>query len=198
MARAARDSSGKFAGFRVNVESVPRFPVFPANWTLEDPRRRPYFVFWEWNEEGRISYALRLEPGEAGGPGSRDFVRVSMHGASDLVLWLERRAMPGGKTGRLWICPACDRPARFLYLLRAVKRGDGTGYVRYPDFVCVWCSGLRWRSQGAYRNAFCREFSEGYDGRDPYPREPWNPRAVSHPSLIRNEFPDFFGRSASD
>jgi hypothetical protein len=37
----SRGSDQRFEGFRVNVESGPRLPVFPAKWALEDPRRRP-------------------------------------------------------------------------------------------------------------------------------------------------------------
>lgn len=41
-----RQGDGRFAGARLDVESVPRLPTFPVRWTLEDPRGRPSFVFW--------------------------------------------------------------------------------------------------------------------------------------------------------
>jgi hypothetical protein len=43
--RGPRDH-GRFAGVRYDVESIPRLPTFPARWALEDPRGRPYLVFW--------------------------------------------------------------------------------------------------------------------------------------------------------
>ncbi len=53
MGPAGRDADGRFSGPRVNVEQVPRLPTFPARWVLEDPRKRPYLVFWE-SDDGDV------------------------------------------------------------------------------------------------------------------------------------------------
>ena len=56
-----RDTAGRFAGPRANVEQVPRLPTFPARWVLEDPRRRPYLVFWTSND-GENRWGLKMAP----------------------------------------------------------------------------------------------------------------------------------------
>lgn len=55
---AARDSEGRFSGVRYDVESVPRLPTLLARWALEDPRGRPYLIFWT-TEDGSLAYPLR-------------------------------------------------------------------------------------------------------------------------------------------
>jgi hypothetical protein len=49
---------------RVNVESVPRLPTFPARWVLNDPRGRAYFTFWTSEEDGQLQYCLKMAPCE--------------------------------------------------------------------------------------------------------------------------------------
>src|SRR5262245_13699252 len=39
---------------------IPRLPTFPARWVLEDPRRRPYLVFWV-SDSGHLRYPLHME-----------------------------------------------------------------------------------------------------------------------------------------
>ena len=41
-----RSYDGRFVGLRVNEDEVPRLPIFPAQWALDDPRQRPYLVVW--------------------------------------------------------------------------------------------------------------------------------------------------------
>jgi hypothetical protein len=41
-----RIDEGRFVGVRVNEEEVPRLPIFPTQWAIEDPRQRPYLVVW--------------------------------------------------------------------------------------------------------------------------------------------------------
>jgi hypothetical protein len=56
-----RSDDGRFAGVRVNEEGVPRLPIFPAQWALDDPRQRPYLVVW-----GTSAYALKMAVSEGG------------------------------------------------------------------------------------------------------------------------------------
>src|SRR5438874_4623433 len=55
----SRGSDGRFTGVRLHVEAVPRLPTFPARRTLDDPRGRPYFVFWT-TRHGKLDYHLRM------------------------------------------------------------------------------------------------------------------------------------------
>ena len=65
--QGVRVSDGRFSGIRVNVESVPRLPTFPARWVLGDPRQRAYFVFWTSEYDGELEYALKMAPNDDGG-----------------------------------------------------------------------------------------------------------------------------------
>ena len=78
----------------------------------------------------------------------------------------------------LYRCPGCGQPRRYLYL-RSLVIGR---LVDYQGPLCQACAGLRWASQGRYIGVFHRGF--------PLPRHPRDPRAVSDPRLILDEFPD--------
>jgi hypothetical protein len=87
-------------------------------------------------------------------------------------------------------CPWCGKPRRYLYRLKA---SDGK-LVDYFGLQCQVCSKLRWASQGRYRNKLERAFVGavasvyGLSGRRPLPRRPWDPRAVSEPQIVAEEF----------
>jgi hypothetical protein len=181
-----RGAGGRFlGGRRVNVEGIPRLPTFPVAWTLADPRGRPYFVFWT-GLDGALSHVLRLERAENGGA-----VRLRTPGGESFRVRIIRRPMPRrGGIGILFRCPNCDRAKRFLYLLSVVDRS----LVAYQGPRCQACAGLRWSSQGRYQGFVERGFravmSGGQAMRLPYPRDPWDPRAVSDPRMVMAEFPD--------
>jgi hypothetical protein len=80
-----RDTAGRFAGPRANVERVPRLPTFPARWVLEDPRRRAYLVFWN-TENGDTPWALKMEPTD-----EADAVHVTLGGGQTQRLTIVRR-----------------------------------------------------------------------------------------------------------
>jgi hypothetical protein len=58
---------------------------------------------------------------------------------------------------------------------------------------CHHCAGLLFRSQGCYRRelagALLAALYGDFRARAPYPRHPWDPRAVSHPRMVVGEFP---------
>jgi len=66
---------------------------------------------------------------------------------------------------------------------------------------CRECAGFRWASQGTYQSVAARAFSAALrqpgETRSPMPREPWDPRAVSHPRLLGVEFPALIVMEAS-
>ncbi len=182
--RGARDSDGRFSGPRVNVESVPRLPTFPARWVLEDPRRRPYFVFWTsfWtSEDGDIRYGLRMAPSEAG-----DAVLITFENEETSRISILRRPLPRGTgTALLYRCPWCQKPRRYLYRLTL----NGTKLVDYLGLRCQVCARLRFGSQGRYRGELDQMLSAalGAGRREPLPRQPWDPRAVSDPRMLLDE-----------
>lgn len=185
--RVQRDSDGRFAGVRCDVESVPRLPTFPARWVLEDFRRRPYFVFWT-NMEGRLSWHLRMA--RAGAP---DAVIISTPAGHRSRLGIARSPMPTGTgVAILYRCPGCHRRARYLYglALLAGRLVDDLGWR------CQRCADLRWASQGRYQSALHRLMLTAVAAaygltryREPLPRHPWDPRAVSDPRIVVEEFP---------
>src|SRR5262249_51727278 len=120
---------------------LPRLPTFPARWVLEDPRRRPYFVFWtDPFDETTISAAIRLETAGGG-------ILISDH-RGEIQVGIVRRPLPGGRaTAILYRCPGCEHPRRYLY---AAVKSYGL------PWQCQACAGLRWQSQGQYLSGFGR------------------------------------------
>jgi hypothetical protein len=176
----ARDWQGRFDGPRVDVESVPRLPTFPARWALYDPRRRPYFIFWV-SRSGSIAYALRMTRVDHG-----TGLTLETPGGTRRRINVIRRSLPRGTgTGLFYVCPHCQKPRRYLY---AGSISEGR-LVDYFGWRCQECCGLRWGSQGRYRRQLDRALF-GTHVRAPLPRQPWDPRAVSDPRLLLDEFPD--------
>jgi hypothetical protein len=181
---------GRFDGaYRVDVEDVPRLPTFPAAWTLADPRGRPYFVFWTSPHDGTLTRILRMESVIEGGA-----VQLTIPDVGVFEIPIIRRPLPRrGGLAILYRCPGCGQPRRHLYL-RSLVVGR---LVDYQGPLCQACTGLRWASQGRYLGVLHRVFRAGLglqaSGRLPFPRHPRDPRAVSDPRLILDEFPDLVG-----
>ena len=172
--QGVRVSDGRFSGIRVNVESVPRLPTFPARWVLGDPRQRPYFVFWT-TDHGDLEYALKMAPSDDGAA-----VLVTVEDGETHRIEILRRPLPRrGGAALFYRCHGCRRPCRYLYRLSLV----GNTVTRRLGLRCQACAGLRFASQGSYISPWTR--IPGV----PLPREPWDPRAVSDPRMVLNEFP---------
>src|SRR3984893_13977985 len=182
MGRSQRghDSDGRFArSNRVNVEDVPRLPTFPAAWTLSDPRGRPYLVFWVSPHDDTLTRILRMESVQ-----QRAAVQLTIPDVGVFQIPIVRRPLPRrGGFSILYRCPGCGQPKRHLYL-RSLVIGR---LVDYQGPLCQACAGLRWASQGRYLGVLHRTFGL------PSPRHPRDPRAVSDPRLILDEFPDLIG-----
>ena len=170
------DSDGRFTGSnRVNVEDVPRLPTFPAAWTLSDPRGRPYLVFWTSPHDDTLTRILRMESVQQGAA-----VQLTIPDVGVFRIPIIRRPLPRrGGQAILYRCLGCSEPRRHLYL-RSLVVGR---LVDYQGPLCQACAGLRWASQGRYLGVL----------RIPFPRHPRDPRAVSDPRLILDEFPDLVG-----
>jgi hypothetical protein len=93
----------------------------------------------------------------------------------------------------LYRCPGCGQPKRHL-CLRSLVIGR---LVDYQGPLCTACAGLRWASQGRYIGVLHRAVRAGLglqgSDRFPFPRHPRDPRAISDPRLILDEFPDLIG-----
>jgi hypothetical protein len=184
----SRSADGHFKGpRRINVESVPRLPIFPVRWMLDDRRRLPYLVLWTSPIDDSFVLALRLETLEDG-----KAVRVSPPAGGFFVVRLVNRSMPRQRgTALLFKCPWCGHPRRHLYRRTRVQ----DKLVAYQGPLCRACAGLRWASHGAYQSVVRRAFLSalGFESgtRAPYPRHPWDPaRAVSDPRILLEEFPN--------
>ena len=105
--RCRRDCpDGRFTGPRWNVEGIPRLPTFPARWVLEDPRRRPYLVFW--GPEHGPAFALKMMPSAEG-----DAVLIKFKNGKMQQISILRRPLPRGTgTAIFYICPSCQKPRR--------------------------------------------------------------------------------------
>ncbi len=100
------------SGLRVDVEQVPRLPTFPARWVLEDPRKRPYLVFWV-SDDGDRCHGIQMAP-----TGQPDSVMVTFDDGGPQRLTILRRSLPRGTgTALFYRCSWCHKPRRYLYLL---------------------------------------------------------------------------------
>lgn len=185
--REQRRYGGRFYGFRVDCEGVPRLPSAAVRWALDDPRQRPYFFLWrDWRADDR----QRIHPSEI-----REVIVVARYTPKDTLLhgyrcvesippgdeWASVTALdeePGyvralrvirvplprhGGQDVLLLCPFCRGPRRYLYAWEVV----GPHVVRRP-WKCRHCASLRYRSEGEGRNPW-----------GPYPRCPWDPYVFS-------------------
>ena len=180
----SKDNNGRFSGVRVDVESVPRLPTFPARWALADPRRRPYFVFWT-SEDCDLQYGLKMAPSEEG-----DAVLVTLENGETYRIPILRRPLPRGTaTALFYRCLWCRKSRRYLYRLTL----SGTTLVGYLGLRCQVCAGLRFASQGRYQGKVERDpirfLYQGRRASEPLTRDPWDPRAVSDPRMVLDEFP---------
>ena len=193
MGNGAHGADGRFCGaHRVTVESVPRLPTFPAAWTLDDPRRCAYLVFWT-GHDGSMYLSLRMEQIDGG-----QAVQISTESGDIFPIKIQRQPLPAnGAATIMYRCPWCRRPRRYLYPLTLVAHK----LVDYQGPRCRECAGLRWASQGTYRGVAARAFSaallQAGETRSPMPREPWDPRAVSDPRMLTAEFPMLVLKEAS-
>ena len=113
---------------------------------------------------------------------------VTLESGETYRIPIVRRPLPRGTGMALFYrCPWCGKPRRHLYLLTLV----GTKLVDYLGLRCQVCAGLRFGSQGRYVGSFTRAlfapFLEGHRTVLPFPRRPWDPRAVSDPRLVAEE-----------
>jgi hypothetical protein len=160
---------------------------------MEDPQRRPYFVFWT-TRLGEFSYRVRITQVADGAA-----VKLSTPERTSCRIDLVRRPMPRwGGMAVLYRCPCCNWPRRHLYGLALI----GGRSVEDGLWRCRQCAGLLFVSQGRYQRQFRRAVFAAFYGpdariREPLPRHPWDPQAVSDPRMLVDEFPDQFQRVSS-
>jgi hypothetical protein len=152
---------------RVSEDEVPRLPIFPAQWALDDPRQRAYLVIW-----GNAVRAVKIAPTDGG-----NAVLVTLTSGETYKIAMLRRRLPRGSgTTLFYLCPWCRKPRRFLYL----RTLSGKGLVGYLGPRYRECAGLRFASRGRCGTKLAREFRPILG---PRPRHPWGPWAVSDPRM---------------
>ena len=177
-----RDSDGRFTGFRVNVEGVPRLPVGVARRALAE--RRPQVAFW-LDDDDDLVYVGVVEPTA---DVSTVRIRQADHTSGELVA-VGSRTLPRGGVDQVFVCPGCRRQRRHLYAFSVVVRRLTSG----GGFRCRICAGLKFASQGSYGGALDRAWAKAANpgGYFALPRSPWNPRVVlNDPDAIERAFPD--------
>ena len=135
------------------------------------------------SQDGEVQYGLKMVAS-----GNEDAVLATLESGETYRIPIVRRPLPRGTGMALFYrCPWCGKPRRHLYLLTLV----GTKLVDYLGLRCQVCAGLRFGSQGRYVGSFTRAlfapFLEGHRTVLPFPRRPWDPRAVSDPRLVAQE-----------
>jgi len=162
-----RDWQQRFAGYRVNRESVPRLPAWPVRWVLDDPRGVPYLVIWRWLDQGEVREALRVSRAL---PPFEGVELKRTDGTSQVVRIVWRPLPRHGGSALLLVCPGCGRPRRSLYGWSVCAQ-----QLLRSAWQCRACAGLRYRSEGTPPSSFARLLGG-------YPRSvPWDPWAFANP-----------------
>src|SRR5271156_3631354 len=159
-----------FSGYRVNCESVPRLPASAVRWMIEDPRKIPYLLVWRWRNEESTEEAVRLSVSETSGD-RVDMKRVNGSWQATKTIW--RQLPRNGGRALLLVCPGCESPHRYLYGWRLWPPS-----VLRCSWICRYCAGLRYCSEGAYLSSRMRSMGG-------YPRTPpWDPWVFSSPPQL--------------
>lgn len=150
---------GRFSGYRINCETVPRLPAHVVAAYLADPRRIPYLLVWTYrglpiervlksSSLGQLREAVRLAPfsfheGEAPSPG---WVEVKRWNGVRIGLQVLKQPLArNGGRNLLLVCNRCQKPRRALYGGQAIKQDR---CVRTADWICRRCADLSYESEG--------------------------------------------------
>jgi hypothetical protein len=150
---------GRFSGYRINCETVPRLPAHVVATFLADPRRIPYLLVWIYrglpiervlksSSLGQLREAVRLAPfsfheGEAPSP---DWVEVKRWNGVRIGLRVLEQPLAGnGGRNVFLVCNRCQKPRRALYGRQAIKQDR---CVRSADWICRRCADLSYESEG--------------------------------------------------
>ena len=193
MGNGAHGADGRFFGaHRVTVESVPRLPTFPAAWSINDPENA------RTSCSGQVPMARCTSACEWNRSTVARRFRSRRGAENTFPIKILRQPLPSnGAATIMYRCPWCRRPRRYLYPLTLIAHR----LVEYQGPRCRECAGFRWASQGTYQSVAARAFSalrQPGETRSSMRREPWDPRAVSHPRLLANEFPLLVFNEADD
>jgi hypothetical protein len=168
-----RDWRERFAGFRVNCESIPRLPASALRPVIDDPRGLSYLLIWRDRFDWSIREALRVISAE-------NSIELKRPDRSCQRVQTDHSELPHGGTALLLFCPCCSMARRHLYGWSILSQR----VVRFT-WQCRTCAGLRYRSEGSYVPRMFRCFGGGY------PRtEPWDPFVFSSPREAAKYFPE--------
>lgn len=177
MVNRLRTGEGRFAGSRLDLESVPRLPAVGVRAALDDPLSRPYLFLWKLEGRpvygvGEIAASVVIRRGGGfhswpEGP-TAELFEIAKTGCPDGpfdLLTLFRRLPRGGGAELLVRCAACDLPKRYLFPWeRRAGRCRLSG-----RWQCRSCAGLRFASEGQRDR-----WGWGYPRQDP-----WDPYVFS-------------------
>lgn len=188
MVKARKQARGwhqRFAGFRVNCESVPCLPAWAVAWMLADPRQVPYLLVWV----GRLSDATRDAVRVAqfcppGSPALPDWVELKRwNGTSGAVRIIEHPLPRNSGKALLLRCNYCQKARHALYGWEADRF---SGRVSRAPWQCRSCAGLCYASEGralwirsrsVWGRLLEREFGPARSDRP----EPWFPLIFTSP-----------------
>lgn len=139
----ARDYDGRFLGYRRMLELFPRIAARDVGRALRDPRRCSYAVTWRFggsflctrDRPGLFPLRGQLRPRRRG-------VEISLPHGGSISVEVRFCPLPCGGWRAVFMCPWCERRARFLYDVGAPY---GRGELR-----CRRCGGLKYRSEGLF------------------------------------------------
>jgi hypothetical protein len=174
------------------VSTDPANPASEVSTDSEPPSASPAPTPLWRPRPPRLRWASLSQPGVLSQPANACRVHLPEDTRTDFALdaiAVVTSVLPHGGRALFSGCPRCGKPRRYLYGLALV----GDRLVEDGVWRCHHYAGLLFRSQGCYRSRLTRAvFTACYGDlrvREPYPRHPWDPRAVWHPRMIVGEFP---------
>jgi|HubBroStandDraft_2_1064218.scaffolds.fasta_scaffold105305_2 hypothetical protein len=168
---------GRFDGYRVNCEVVPRLPARVVTECLSDPRRIPYLLIWRHRFSGVLKEVVRLAPlYPEYDPAAIGWIEVKRYDGTTAGI----RSSRDGR-GSLLICNFCRKARRVLYGWKTNEELRNVSQALWP---CRVCAGLSYASEGGSLIIRSRCYAlRPLSGWIPKPRpQPWEPLVFTSPS----------------
>jgi hypothetical protein len=131
-----RRDDGRFDGYRVNCELIPRLPARFVTICLTDPRRIPYLLIRKHRRSGVLKEVVRLAPPHPAFDSLEiGSVEVKRWDGIKVSIRVSQRSW-----GSLLICNSCQKPRRALY--DGWETNEGPCNVSQALWPCRVCARL--------------------------------------------------------
>jgi len=161
-----RDWQQRFAGFRVNCENVPRLPGWAVRRVLNREVNSPHLFVWRSRRDYDVCESLIVV-----WTGEDEWVEVDRWNGSAQRIRTAFVKIPNGAEALLLFCVHCGALRRHLYGWAVT----GGAEIMRSLWLCRFCAGLRYSSEGRCIPRAFRSFDSGFER-----ITPWDPIISLH------------------